>query len=187
MQLTINYREDATSFEHKDFFLICDVSFSNEERAVAGERGMWDTVTVLPPAERPPGEFSYWFSDFGTRVMRFCGIAALLLGLMFSCMAGIADKIGRNDPPPAWLTISMLFVGGLLIFMSFAREKRLDQRGSHQRLTVRQLATEKKFQVHALTLQQAKEYELQVRETLKALADSLRSSRAIPEVNTYEL
>jgi hypothetical protein len=183
MQLTINYREKEVSYQHKDFYLICDVEFSNEERAVAQERGMWDAVTVFPSPERQPSNFY----DFKTRAMRFFGIALLLIGLMFSCMDGIANKIGRNDPPPVWLTVSTLFIGGALIFVAYMRDENYLKAIGFQHLTIRRLATEKKFQVHAESLQQAKEYELQVREKLKELADSLRSSRAIPETNTYEL
>jgi len=184
MQLTVRYREKQTSYKHKDFYLICDIEFSNEDLAVASERGMWDTATVLPEADRPVSGFY----DFNTRVIRFFGIAALLIGLMFGCMDGIESKVGRNDAPPVWLTVSTLFIGGVLIFVTFSRADRSSQMlYPVQRLTLRQLATDKNFQVHANSLQQANEYEIVVREKLKALADSLRSSRAIPEENTYEL
>lgn len=183
MQLTIKYREDATSYQHKDFHLICDVGFSNEELAVAQERGMWDISITLPPAERPPTG-SY---DRKTGCLRLFGIAFLIMGLVGSCMQSITGVTHRTDAPPYWAVVPMAVIGLISIILSYTRDEAGLKIGTEQELTIRDLVSAKSFQVHAYTLAQAKERELEVRDTLKLLADSLRSGRAIPEEETYEL
>lgn len=184
MQLTIEYREKKTSYDHKDFYLICKVVFSHEELAVAQERGMWDTHIDVMPSGAPIGSGS----QFANTAMKVVGGGCLLpLSLMFGCMAAIAPSVGRTDYPPVWLTLILMAAGISLVVWAFLRNREGEERVSIQSLTIGRLANDGTFQIHADTLQLAKAIEIQVREELTTLANALRRSTVIPEQNTYDL
>ena len=183
MQLTTEYREKRTSYKHKDFYLICRVKFSNEELAVAGERGMWDVFVRVRSAEPPPSKMH----DFKVRAMRFFGICLLPIGLVSACMTKTGEWTGRTDAPPYWFGFGAAILGIFLFILAMTREATADKMMSSQEITVHYLATDGVFQVHADTLEEAKLLETDIREQLKLMADSLRSSTVIPEQNTYDL
>ena len=183
MQLTIEYREKPGSYANKDFFLICKVKFSNEELAVADERGMWGMSLTVPSGEPPP---STGF-DFKTRAMRFLGICLIPIGLVSSCITKVADASGRTDAPPLWLGLGFAAIGATLMILAQFRDSDALKNLMHQDLTLRRLVTNGVFQIHAFSLEQAKQQETEVREKLKLMADSLRSSTVVPEQTTYDL
>lgn len=56
-----------------------------------------------------------------------------------------------------------------------------------RKITIRDLMSDPFFQIYAPTLELVKKQEIEVREQLTKLAAELRSSRAVPEQNSYEL
>jgi hypothetical protein len=183
MQLTTEYRENKTSHDHKDFYLICKVQFSHEELAVAGERGMWDNFITLPADEPPVGS-----GHETTSTMMTAGAGCLIpVALISGCMASIAPSVGRTDAPPWWFVIIAGLVGITLGVMAMFRRGNAKVKGIPQKLTIARLASNGTFQVHAYTLDQAKTTETEIREGLTAIANTLRRSTVIPEQNTYEL
>ena len=183
MQLPTEYREKTTSYSHKDFYLICKVGFSHEELAVAQERGMWDKSITVYPDEPEVTSGHQAMSKF----MTFCAIALILIGLVSACMAAIAPAAHRTDAPPWWLVVIFLITGFTLAMWAVARRGDAQLKGRYQTLTISRLTTNGTFQVHANSLQQAKEFELEIKEQLTGLANGLRKSTVVPEQNTYEL
>jgi hypothetical protein len=180
MQLSTEYRENKTSYDHKDYYVICKVQLSHEEAAVAQERGMWDHYITLGAAEAPA-------KSGLTTLMKILGPLLIPIGLVSSCMTKVGEISGRTDAPPWWFGIGALAIGAILWITAFVRSQDAVQRIKPQTLTISRLATNGTFQIHAPTLQYAKDLEVEIREKLTAMADGLRKSTVIPEQNTYEL
>jgi hypothetical protein len=181
MRLTITYREQSTGVLKgtKQFFLVCNVQFGDEERAIIQERGLYEESIDAPAATPPPTRSG----DFGAMVLRFAGIICMPLGFLASCVAGLA----HSDASSAWF---FLFLAGIALFVvgkmkDRAANRREDNPAQH--LTLRRLLTNPEFVVYAPALDVARMYEESVREELKRLADIIRANVAVPEANTYEL
>jgi hypothetical protein len=181
MQLTTNYREEATGVLKgtKQFFLICKIQFSEQERAIIQERGLYEEYIGAPADTSPPTRSG----DIGAFFLRLAGIICMPLGLLASCVTGLA---GSNASTPLF----MLFLVGIGLFVvgklkDRSANRRVDNPTQH--LTVRRLLTNPQFVVYAPALDIARMYEESVRNQLKQLADILRANVVVPETNTYEL
>ena len=72
MKLTTDYREQTvgTLKGSKEYYLVGSVEFTNEERTVAQERGLYDIYVDVPAATAPPTRSG----DFLSMVMRGAGL-----------------------------------------------------------------------------------------------------------------
>jgi len=183
MKLKVEYREEKSGVLKgtKDHYLICHVEFTEEERAIIQERGLYDHF-VHVPSDRPLPTVA---GGFGSRAMRITGLIMAPIGLLGS-FAHLVSKRNLGDGGlPFWL----LFIGIGLVVWGVYRDrqavKRIEDPG--QKLTTRRLLTNPDFMVHAYSLQQAREYEEEVREQLKVMAEAIRSNAAVPEMTSYDL
>jgi hypothetical protein len=177
MQFTTEYRERASLSGSKLHYIICKVEFSNEERAIIDERGMYDVGIEAPPAEPPPSTAS----GFGSGCLKLFGFL-IPIGLLIILTSYVAPDFRSATPG-----VVMLILGTVLCAMGWMREKKTWDAADFREVTIRQLLSDPFFQIYAHTLEGVKNEEIDVREQLTRLAAELRSSRAVPEQTSYEL
>ncbi|HUZ31230.1 MAG TPA: hypothetical protein VMV19_03850 [Xanthobacteraceae bacterium] len=109
MKLTTDYREQAvgTLKGSKEYYLVGTVNFTNEERTVAQERGLYDIYVNVPAATAPPTRGG----DFLSMAMRGVGLILTPIGLLYSCVGSLAHS---NSAGPLGM---LLFFVGLGLFI----------------------------------------------------------------------
>jgi hypothetical protein len=177
MKFNTEYREKANFNGTKLHYIICKVEFSNEERAIIDERGMYDRGVSAPAAEPMPSAVS----EFQSGCLKFFGFL-IPFGLLVIFASYLAPEHGSATP--GWV---MLILGTVLCALGWMREKKKWDDANVRYITIRQLLSDPFFQFYDETLRGVKNHEIEVREELAELAAELRSSRAVPEQNTYEL
>lgn len=184
MQLKTEYREEAVGILKgtKHHYLVCHVDFSEQERAIAQERGVYDLFVTVPAGTPPPTRAG----DFKSMLMRWAGIILAPLGLLFTCDQYLAPAHmeGAGATPALMLVagVALVAIGKWRDIQATRREANPDQT-----LTVRRLLTNPDFAVHAYSLAEARSFEEVVRNELGSLAQAIRANAAVPERNTYEL
>jgi len=182
MKLTTDYREQSvgTLKGSKEYYLVGTVEFTNEERTVAQERGLYDIYVNVPAATAPPTRGG----DFLSMAMRGVGLILTPIGLLYSCVGSLA---GSNSAGP--LGFLLFFVGLGLFIAGKLRDRAAYKREANpeQQLSLRRLMDNPHFECHASTLDEARSFEHEVREALGSLAKRLRDNIVVPEKNTYEL
>jgi hypothetical protein len=182
MKLTTDYREQAvgTLKGSKEYYLVGTVEFTNEERTVAQERGLYDIYVSVPAATAPPTRVG----DFKSMLMRLAGLILIPVGLVYSCGGSLA---GSNSAGP--LGFLLFFAGLGLFIVGKMRDRAANKRveNPEQKLSLRRLMDNPHFECHAFTLDEARGFEHEVREALGSLARRLRDNIVVPEKNTYEL
>jgi hypothetical protein len=182
MKLTTDYREQTvgTLKGSKEYYLVGTVEFTNEERTVAQERGLYDIYVNVPAATAPPTRGG----DFLSMVMRGAGLILTPIGLLYSCAGSLA---GSNSAGP--LGFLLFFVGLGLFIVGKLRDRAATKRyqNPEQKLSLRRLMDNPHFECHAFTLDEARSFEHEVREALSALAQRLRDNIVVPEKTSYEL
>jgi hypothetical protein len=182
MKLTTDYREQAvgTLKGSKEYYLVGTVDFTNEERTVARERGLYDIYVDVPAATAPPTRGR----NFLSMMMGRAGVILAPIGLLYSCAGSLAHS---NSAGP--LGMLLFFIGLGLFIVAKLRDraaiKRMDN--PEQKLSLRRLMDNPNFECHAYTLDEARSFEHEVREALSNLAQRLRDNIVVPEQNTYEL
>lgn len=183
MKLTVAFRDKpAGGFSGtKHHFVACHVEFSNEERAIIQERGLYDHFVLVPSDVAPPTRGG----DIVAMLMRLTGIILAPLGGLFALVASLKPQEAAGAGR-AWM---MLIAGVALFTIGKIKDIRANKRASNpdQKLTLRRLLATPDFVVHAISLQEAQGFEADVRETLSVMAKSIRQSSAVPEQTSYEL
>lgn len=184
MRLTTEYREETTGILKgtKQFFLVCHVEFNQAEKAIAQERGLYDSLSITVPAATPPPTRAGDFVAFGLRLL---GIIIMPVGLLASCGSGLAHY--DSNTVSNWF---YLFILGVVLFtIGKLKDRKANRRAENpdQILTLRKLLTNPDIIVWAETVQIGKHYEEVVREELQVLAHSIRDNAVVSEQNTYEL
>ena len=183
MKLTVAFREKpAGGFSGtKHHFVAFHVEFSNEERAIIQERGLYDHFISIPSDIPPPTRSG----DFLAMIMRLIGIVLAPLGALIALVAHFKPQ-EADASGPGW---TMLIAGVVLFTIGKIKDVRANKRETNpeQNLTLRRLLTTPDFVVFADSLQEAQGFEVDVREALSAAAQSIRQSSAVPEQASYEL
>ena len=184
MKLSTEYREESvgTLKGTKDHYLVCHVEFSEEERAIVQERGLYDLSVTVPTDKSLPTRTT----AVGFRLAKVAGMILTPLGLLFSCAQFVspAKMEGAGGTP-----LLMLIIGvGLFTFGKYREMQALKvEANPDQMLTIAGLITNSDFLVHAYTPSQAREYEEAVRGAFGDLVQTIRASAPVSEKNTYEL
>jgi hypothetical protein len=176
MRLTTTYREQSTGVLKgtKQFFLVCNAQFTDEERAIIQERGLYEESIEAPAATPPPARSG----DFGAMLLRVAGVICMPLGFLTSCVVGITG--GSSAASSAWF---FLFLAGIALFVVGKMKDRAANRregNPAQQLTLRRLLTNPEFVVYAPALDVARMYEESVREELKRLANITHTHDTAP-------
>jgi hypothetical protein len=184
MQLQTEYREEeAADFSgRKQHYLSCHVTFTNEERAVIDERGLYD-LSILVPPDTPPSTRA---GNFLAKAMAFGGVILTPLGLLFSCVQAIRpEKMAGSGPFPFLILsggVALLVVG---LWKGWRAERR--EIAPTRTFTLRKLLKNPDFIVYAPTIDTLRETENEVRESLSAIIGRVRANTAVPEQNVYEI
>ena len=183
MKLTVAYRDKpAGGFSGaKHHFVAFHVDFSNEERAIIQQRGLYDQFVTVPTDTPPPTRGG----DFLSMVMRLIGIVLIPIGGLFALLAYLKPSQSEGGTT-GWL---MLIAGVILFTVGKVKDMSANKRESspEQNLTYRRLLTNSDFVVFAYSLQEAQGIEIEVRESLSGVASSIRQSSTVPDQTSYEL
>jgi hypothetical protein len=184
MQLKTEYREQSagTLTGSKRHYIFCNVTFSNEERAVIDERGLYDLYVIVPSDTPPPAATHGFFS----LLLKGAGILLIPLGLLFSCVQYLRpDKMAGAGPWPfLWFCAGVtLFVTGMWK-QSKGRHRLLNP---NQPLTIRRLLANPEFIALYETLDLARKGETEIRDAFAALVQRIRGNIVVPEQHVHEL
>jgi hypothetical protein len=187
MQLTTEYRDRSQGVMtgNKSFYLVCTVTLTEEEKAIAQERGLYKYQIEIEQYPDLPKAF----------VARGClnGIARVVL-LPIGALLFIIETINQNFIPDRYTLgtqiagVVLLLIGGFLWWNDYTSEKQYGERKAdpYMRISLGQIITQPTFVIGADTNLQLREHEATIREQLKSLAEAIRESAPIGESNTYE-
>jgi hypothetical protein len=181
--LTTAFRDQsASAFSGaKNHYLACHVDFTDEERAIIQERGLYDFHITVPSDTPLPTRGG----DFSSMLMRGAGIVLMPLGLLIACAAAMSPAGAGGGIPGA-----LMLIAGIALF-AFGKSKDIqaNRRDTNpdQTLTFRRLLANPDFVVHAYSLQEAQMFEGGVRETLSGAARYIRENAVAPGQKTYDL
>ena len=113
MQYTTEYREKETLTGSKLHYMICKVEFSNEERAIAAERGMYDSGILAPAAEPMPSTVS----GMGSGCLKLFGFL-IPIGLLIMLSGYVAPEHGSATPG-----VIILIIGTVLCAMGWMEKR----------------------------------------------------------------
>lgn len=180
MRVTISHREETAGLggQKRNYFVDCEVLFSEEERAIVRRRNLADnyiaTESAIPTGS---GIADYTWTNTGLRVAsRLFVLAGVIVGLV-GMFTGGTDGLSM---------MLLLIALGLFIFRK-ANERRSDQSYSEQRITVRQLLQNPRFTVYAPNPALAGSYDDAIRDQLTRLKSLISASADIRARETFEL
>jgi hypothetical protein len=175
VRVTIEHREQTSGIaqSHKQTYIDCSVTFSEEERAIIKERDLYQGGFSIRTSTPIPTKTALT----GTGIMRIIGSLMMVVGVVW----GIA---GGGTPT------GLLFFGGLGLFVwSWFRARTEDRRleTSEQYISVKQLLAHPNFTVHAWNPASAKGIDQELRDNLAALKNQIQNSAQLKERQTFEL
>jgi hypothetical protein len=181
MRVTIEHRETTTGVlnSHKDCYVDCTVSFSEEESAIVRERDLYGSGFDIRTSTPLPTKTAF----FGTSIMRLVGRFMIIGGLFYGFIVeGLAHAQTNFGAP-------ILFIGIGLEIWGWMRTRKEDKRfeQDEQHITIKQLLNSPMFTVHAWNPAAAKGIEQQIRENLAALKTVIKNSAEIRATQTFEL
>ena len=183
MRLTTQYREQKAGISGAKYhYLDCHVDFSHEERVLIDERGLYDLSIDVPAATPLPTRGG----DFTAMLMRVAGIILSPIGLL----ACSTQFLKPAEMQGAGIWPAFMLIAGVGLF-TIGKRKKIEanrrQEDPKQHFTLRNLLTNADFIIHAYTLDEAREYEDRIRQTLGALAARVRENAGVPKQMSYEL
>jgi len=180
MRVTISHREETAGFngQKRNYFVDCEVLFSEEEQAIIRNRGLGDNyLTTQSAIPTGSGIGDYTFSNTALRIgARLCVLAGVI--------AGIAGMFrGGMDGLMMLLFLAAL---GLFIFRKVG-EKQSVASYSEQQITVSRLLQIPRFTVYAPNPALAGSYDDAIRQQLTSLKNLITVSADIRAKETFEL
>ncbi len=173
MKLSTEYREETVGVLKgtKDHYLVCHVEFSDEERAVIQERGLYSQFITLPADRGLPTRMG----AYGLRAIKVIGMIIAPIGLLISCAIATSPSTYGADGTIAFLA---LVVGiGLFVYAQYTERKNQKLMDNpEQTITIGSLLTKPDFLVHAYAPAQAQVYEEEIRTIFQSLASTIRDS-----------
>jgi hypothetical protein len=188
MQLTTEYRDKPVGVMtgDKSFFLVCTVTLTEEEKAIAQERGLYNYhIEVEQDVSLPRGFVaSGCGAGLGLVVFLPVGAFVFLTQAFFQKFAP-----WQYSPSGQVFGLVMALIGGSLWGYDYISSTEYEKRKEdpYLRITLGQIIMQPTFVIGAVTNLQLREHEATVREQLKSLAELIRESAPIGESNTYEL
>ncbi|HEV2878456.1 MAG TPA: hypothetical protein VGW96_02645 [Candidatus Eremiobacteraceae bacterium] len=171
MQVTINHREESTGLtgRHRNYFVDCDVLFSEEERATIVARAMQQHSFEVTSA-RPPRSRSHYI---GAGFLRGLSPVVGVVGIVLAFFSGI---------------------GGLLIFLAivmfvagFVMDRRPAGEAKPQHVTLGRLVTNPRLTVYAYDPADAARIDDELRETLANIKNRLIINTEVRAKEPFEL
>ena len=180
MRVTISHREETVGIGglKRNYFVDCEVLFSEEEQAIIRNRGLGDnfisTESAIPTGS---GIADYTAPNTAMRVgSRLCVIAGII-AIVASIFAPAAGGL-------AFLFFAIAF--GLFVFRKMG-EKKSEVSYSEQKITAGRLLQNPRFTVYAPNPALARSYDDAIRDQLTTLKNLMVASADIRAKETFEL
>jgi hypothetical protein len=187
MQLTTEYRDRSQGVMtgNKNFYLVCTVTLTEEEKAIAQERGLYKYhIEIEENVSTPRG---FVASGCGAGVGR---VVLLPVGaFIFVSQTSFLELAPERFDLAGQLTgLVMALIGGLLWGYDHYSIAQYEKRKAdpYRRITLGDIILQPTFVIGADTNLQLREHEARVREQLQSVAELIRQSAPIGESNTYE-
>lgn len=182
MRVTISHREETAgmSGQKRNYFVDCEVLFSEEEQAIIRNRGLGDnyiaTESAIPTGS---GIADYTTPNTALRVLaRLCVIAAVVCFII---------GVFTNGGLFGFLSLVLPFVAfGLFIFRKVG-ERKSNASYTEQKITARRLLQNPRFTVYAPNPALARNYDDAIRDQLTTLKNLMTASADIRAKETFEL
>jgi hypothetical protein len=188
MQLTTEYRDRSQGVMtgNKQFYLVCTVTLTEEEKAIAQERGLYKYhIEIEQDVSLPRGFVASGCATGLARVILLPVGAFMFFIQLFS--QHFAPE--RYSSAGQFSGLAIALVGAAIWGYDYYSTTNYENRKAdpYLRISLGQIILEPTFVIGADTNLQLREYEATVREQLKSLAEVIRESAPIGEGNTYEL
>jgi hypothetical protein len=181
MRVTIEHREATSGVlgNHKDSYVDCTVSFSEEESAIIKARDLYREGFIVRTSTPLPTKTKF----YSTNIIRTIGFFMAIGGVLRGIYEGLAHVPTNSVGGP------MFFLGLGLFIWGWFRTRKEDKRfeSSEQEITVKQLLNKPSFTVHAWNPAAAKGIENDIRENLVSLKNLIKDSAQIQAKQTFEL
>lgn len=183
LQLTTEYRDKphGVMTGNKNFYLVCTVTLTEEEKAIAQERGLYGYHIAIEQHPVLPRAFAAMgcLGGLGKVVLLPLGLLVFL----------VARFVPGGTAGGQITGLIMAIVGGFAWRYDYQsitqyEKQKLDP---YQRITLGHMIIQPTFVIGADTNLELRDHEATVREQLTTLAELIRQSAPIGESNTYEL
>jgi len=174
MRVTIEHRDKTSGVlqNHKEYYIDCQVEFSEEERSIIRERDLYKSGFTIGTSTPPPSSASV----LGTIALRVLS-PLLVIGGIIASLSGS----GLSGP---------LIIGGSALFISgWIRGRKEDKRWANdeQMITVKRLLHNPRFTVNAWSPIRAQALDEELREHLADLKAVIVGSAQLQEKQTFDL
>lgn len=171
MQITINHREESVGLtgRQRNYFLDCDIVFSEEERATIDARALHQHSFEVSGAQPSRSRSHFIGAGFLRGFAPIVGIIGIVLAF-FSAIGGllIVAAIG-------------MFIAG------FVMDRRPKGEAPPQHLTLGRLLNNPRITIYAYDPAEAARVDDELRETLTAIKDRLIVNAEVRAKQTFEL
>jgi hypothetical protein len=171
MQVTINHREESAGLtgRQRNYFVDCNVLFSEEERATIGARALHQHSFEVTGARPPRPRAHYIGAGFLRGLAPVVGIAGIVLAF-FSRFGGL-----------------MIFLAIAMFIAGFIMDRRPAGDAKPQHLTLGRLLNNPQITIYAYDPADAARIDDELRETLANIKNRLIVNAEVREKQTFEL
>lgn len=171
MRVTINHREEqaGVSGKRRNYFVDCEVLFSEEERATIEARALHQHSFEVGPAEPPRTRKHFIGAGFLRGFAPIIGVVGIVLAF-FSSFGGLLIVIAIG-----------MFIAG------FVMDRKPVGELQPQRLTLGRLLNNPRFTINAVDPAQAAGIDDELRDTLASIKDRLVANAEVRAKQTFEL
>lgn len=181
MQVTIRHRQEPGRFggRYANYFIDCQVEFSEEEKAIISARGLGRQYSISVPSAIP--YYAGIMEDsWPSVVVRLTSYLAIFLGI-------VLIVIGASTSLGAGLGFIVTIAGvGLWIYLK-AAEKRSDAAFKEQSWRLDHFLQKSVFTVYAATPDKARDRDTLIREELARLKDAIMRNVEVKQTERFEL
>jgi hypothetical protein len=182
VRVTIGHREETAGIggQKRNYFVDCEVLFSEEEQAIIRNRGLSDNYIVAESAT-PTGSGipDYTLPNTALRTLaRLCVVATPILFVI----AGTTGNGGLG-----FFSLALPFIAfGIFVFRKVG-ERKSNESFAKQNISVHQLLLHPHFTVYAPNPVLARSYDDDIRDQLSTLKNLMVASADIRTKETFEL
>lgn len=180
MQVTLRHRQETAGLarDKRNYFVDCEVVFSEEEKAIIYERGLLDRI-IHVPAGMPKGAGLNPYSLLGLAIKYGAYFCLIISGLLWMVAVSAREAV-------PWATF-WLVCGFSLLFIRMWAGWRREASQQDQQISLGKLLSQPVITMHALDLTEATNAEQRLKNTLASLKDFLTGNAEIKEVERFEL
>ena len=175
MRVTIEHRDKTSGVlqNRKEYYIDCLVEFSEEERSIIHQRGLYKQGFIIRTSTPRPSTAS------------FTSTIALQVLSPVAAIGGFIYGLVTNSSLGGWLAL----VGSGLFIYSLIRRRREDQRfaNDEQMITYKKLLADPRFTINASSPFNAQVLDEELRANLAGMKYELTTSAELRTQQTFEL